>query len=139
MEGLSEYIHYTWNQFLWKNSKTMIKSCCKSSSLPEILIELAHINDLEMRLISLKIPIMKILTLPKRCQSKIKGSCVNAQSKLSSDFKLLPQLADHACVLPMKLKRKLMYRGHHMFEHVWPHWCLTLGQSKYHTLHWYWN
>lgn len=83
--------------------------------LPECLCEL---NQLEKHLISPIIPFMKILPLPKGQQKGIHGPVVCVPSDMTKVTEILPrQLSDNTLV-KIKLKRKLEYKGHHLFQQV---------------------
>ena len=71
-------------------------------------------------MISLRIPFMKLLALPSGKQRCIHGPAVNVPSKLDSVCTLLPGLPNEASMIPLKLKRKLRYKGHYMYEYVRP-------------------
>ena len=82
--------------------------------------ELAELNDIEIRLLSLRIPFMKIVALPRGKQKAIHGPAVNIPTKLDAVCNLLPRLPNEAEILPMKLKRKLCYKSHYMYDSVHP-------------------
>ena len=82
--------------------------------------ELAELNDIEIRLLSLRIPFMKIVALPRGKQKAIHGPAVNIPTKLDVVCNLLPRLPNEAEILPMKLKRKLCYKSHYMYDSVHP-------------------
>uniref|UniRef100_A0A8C4Q2W2 ubiquitinyl hydrolase 1 n=1 Tax=Eptatretus burgeri TaxID=7764 RepID=A0A8C4Q2W2_EPTBU len=63
---------------------------------------------------------MKIVALPKGGQKSIHGSAVNVPSKIDTVTSLLPRLPQDAKVVPLKLKRKLAYKGHYMHEYLRP-------------------
>ena len=63
---------------------------------------------------------MKLVGLPKGGQKAIHGSAVNVPSKLQPVVCLLPRLPDTTEVLPLKLKRKLSYKGHYIHEYIRP-------------------
>lgn len=63
---------------------------------------------------------MKLVGLPKGGQKAIHGSAVNVPSKLQPVVSLLPRLPATAEVVPLKLKRKLSYKGHYMHEYIRP-------------------
>ena len=45
---------------------------------------------------------------------KVNGPCVNVPTTLNKVFELLPRIPDEAQLVPMKLKRKIEYKGYHM-------------------------
>ena len=88
--------------------------------LAHIPNELKDLNTLELRMISLRIPFMKLLALPSGRQCCIHGPAVNVPSKLDSVCTLLPRLPNEASMIPLKLKRKLRYKGHYMYDYLRP-------------------
>ena len=78
------------------------------------------LNSLELRLISMRIPFMKMIALPRGQQRSIHGPAVNIPANLSSICDLLPRLPSESQLIPMKLKRKLKYKGHYMYEYICP-------------------
>ena len=88
--------------------------------LPVIPPELSCLNALEKRLISLRVPFMKMVALPSGKQHCIHGPAVNVPSKLGSVCELLPRLPSETELVPLKLKRKLSYKGHYLYDFVRP-------------------
>ena len=88
--------------------------------LEDIPTVLSDLNPMEIRLISLRIPFMKMVALPCGKQRSIHGPAVNVPTDLHPVCNLLPRLPSQAQVVPMKLKRKLCYKGHYMYEFVRP-------------------
>ena len=76
-----------------------------SLSLPDVPNELSNLMEIERKLISLRIPFMKILALHRAgSHFKINGPCVNVPTTLSRVCEFLPRLPDEAQLTPMKLK-----------------------------------
>ena len=88
--------------------------------LPQIPPELSSLNALELRLISLRLPFMKMVALPSGKQRCIHGPAVNVPSKLDCVCTVLPRLPSQSELIPLKLKRKLVYKGHYMYDYVNP-------------------
>ena len=86
--------------------------------LEPIPIELRDLNPMEIRLISLRIPFMKMMALPCDKQKAIHGPAVNVPTDLHPVCDLLPRLPSQAQIVPMKLKRRLCYKGHYMYKYV---------------------
>ena len=86
--------------------------------LPPIPPELSCLNALETRLISLRLPFMKMVALVSGKQRCIHGPAVNVPSKLDSVCTLLPRLPSETELVPLKLKRKLSYKGHYMYDYT---------------------
>ncbi|XP_062600308.1 uncharacterized protein LOC134261943 [Saccostrea cucullata] len=82
--------------------------------------ELKHLNHLERQLVALRIPFMKLLSLPKGGQKGVKGQVVNVPSNISSITTSLPRTINEAQMVKVKLKRKLSYKGHYQYEWVRP-------------------
>ena len=88
--------------------------------LENIPTELSDLSPLEERLICLRIPFMKMVALPCGKQRAIHGPAVNVPTDLTPMCTLLPRLPSQAQMVPMKLKRKLCYKGHYMYQYVRP-------------------
>ena len=87
--------------------------------------QLSGLNLLELRLISLRIPFMKMVALPSGKQRCIHGPTVNVPSKADTVCTVLPRLPSETELIPLKLKRKLAYRGHYMYDYISPEKVLT--------------
>ena len=88
--------------------------------LPAIPPELADQNALELRLICLCLPFMKMVALPSGKQRSIHGPAVNVPSKVDTVCNVLPRLPSQSELIPLKLKRKLAYKGHYMYDYITP-------------------
>ena len=88
--------------------------------LCEIPTELSRLNALELRLICLRVPFMKMVALPAGKQKSIHGPAVNVPSKVDTICNVLPRLPSQTELVPLKLKRKLAYGGHYMYDYVIP-------------------
>ena len=82
--------------------------------------ELSGLNALELRLISLRVPFMEMVALPFGKQRCIRGPAVNVPAKVDTICDVLPRLPSQTELVPLKLKRKLAYRGHYMYDYVIP-------------------
>ena len=87
--------------------------------------QLSGLNMLELRLISLRVPFMKMVALPSGKQRCIHGPAVNVPSKVDTICTVLPRLPSETELIPLKLKRKLAYRGHYMYDYISPEKVLT--------------
>ena len=88
--------------------------------LSEIPPELSGLNALELRLISLRVPFMKMVALPSGKQRSIHGPAVNVPSKVDTICDVLPRLPSQSELVPLKLKRKVAYKGHYMYDYIRP-------------------
>ena len=82
--------------------------------------ELSGLNPLELRLICLRLPFMKMVALPSGKQRSIDGPAVNVPSKVDTICNVLPRLPLQTKLVPLKLKRKLTYKGHYMYDYITP-------------------
>ena len=117
---VSEYICATCKQCLCsKKPKLPAQAVANGLELSDIPEELANLNDLERRLISLRIPFMKILSMFRYgSHYKVDGPPVNVPATIDKICKILPRIPDEAEVYPMKLKRKLKYKGNYMYNAI---------------------
>ena len=72
--------------------------------LPDKPAEL-NLNNLEERLISLRIPFMQIWALNSGGQLSLKGSVVNVPTEIEPTIRALPRLQHTSETIPVKLKR----------------------------------
>ena len=79
--------------------------------------QLSGLNMLELRLMCLRVPFMKMVALPSGKQRCIHGPAVNVPSKVDTICTVLPRLPSETELIPLKLKRKLAYRGHYMYDY----------------------
>ena len=77
--------------------------------------ELACLNSLE-HLISLHILFMKMLALPKGGQNGVHGPVTCVPANIVPSNNLLPHSSMERSLLPVKLKRKLTYKGHYEYQ-----------------------
>lgn len=63
---------------------------------------------------------MQIVNLPRGGQRGIKGCVVNVPSNLSTVTEILPRIPSNCGLVPIKLKRKLKYKGHAMYQSIRP-------------------
>ena len=111
-----------------KRGKLPVQAKANNLELDDMVAELSDLNSLEVRLISLRIPFMKMVALPCGKQRAIHGPAVNIPTNLTPACTLLPRLPSQAQMVPMKLKRKLCYKGHYMYQYVRPAKVLTALQ-----------
>ena len=68
---------------------------------------------------------MKMVALPSGRQQSIHGPAVNVPSNVDSVCEVLPRLPSQTELIPLKLKRRLCYKGHYMYNYVRPNVVLT--------------
>lgn len=96
------------------------QSLCNGLNIEPIPPELKELNVLERQLVALRIPFMKVLSLPKGGQKGVKGPCINVSSDLNKVTSSLPRPINEAQLVKVKLKRKLEYKGYHQFQWINP-------------------
>ena len=103
-----------------KEPRLPAQSCANGLQLQDIPEVLASLNDLERRFISMRIPFMKLVSLPRGGQYGINGPCVNVPAELTTICTVLPRLPQEVQLVHFKLKRRLKYKGHHMSAIIRP-------------------
>jgi hypothetical protein len=106
--------------FNLKRGKMPAQAKANNLGLDDVPAVLTDLNPMEVRLISLRIPFMKMVALPCGKQRAIHGPAVNVPTDLHPVCDLLPRLPSETQIVPMKLKRRLSYKGHYMYEYVRP-------------------
>ena len=79
--------------------------------------DLSHLNSLELRLICQRIPFMKMVGLPR---GKQHGPAVNVPAKTDVVCEQFPRLPSQCQLIPLKLKRRMKYKSHYMYDYVRP-------------------
>ena len=83
--------------------------------------EFRNLRPLETVLVARRTLFKKVIVMPKGQSPKVKGSICNIPiSDIDSNCNSLPRPADSNGVIVVKLKRKVEYRGHVLFEPVRP-------------------
>ncbi|XP_038139885.1 uncharacterized protein LOC119782800 [Cyprinodon tularosa] len=94
------------------------ESSINKLTLDPIPPQLACLNTLEQHLIALHIPFMKLLALPKGGQNGCHGPITCVPANISQTCSLLPRSNMEGSLLPVKLKRKLTFKGHYDYQFV---------------------
>ena len=115
----NEYVCRTCDRAL-KRGVMPLQAKANGLQLPAIPPELADLNALELKLICLRLPFMKMVALPSGKQRSIHGPAVNVPSKVDTVCNVLPRLPSQSELIPLKLKRKLAYKGHYMYDYITP-------------------
>ena len=108
-----------------KRGKIPPQAKVNNMELDEIPCELSVINNIESRLLSKRIPFMKMVALPRGKQTAIHGPAINVPTNLDKICTLLPRLPKEAEIIPFKLKRKFAYKSHYMYDYIRPELMLT--------------
>ena len=82
--------------------------------------EIANLNKLEKSLICKRMLFRKVTIMPKGQSPKVKGAICNIPVETDDVVNTLPRGADSNGLIMVKLKKKLIYRGHVFFEPVRP-------------------
>ena len=89
---------------------------------PEDSSILKELTDFEARLLAKRILFMKVTTLPRGRQKGIIGSVINVPADVDHTCESLPRTPSSPVIIPVKLKRKLEYKSHIIYQHVRPNW-----------------
>ncbi len=116
-----EWICFTCDRHLLKGTIPP-QAVVNGLSLDPIPEELKILNPLEKHLISIIQAFAKIVPLPKGGQKGIRGQMVCVPADLQKTADSLPWSLDTNSLIRVKLKRKLQYKGHHLF--------MTVSQKK---------
>ena len=95
------------------------QACANGLKLHNIPQELENITPLECRLVAKCIPFLTIL-LMKRYGGhyKVNGPCVNVPTQLDQVLEILPRMPNELQLHPLKLKCKLEYKSHYMYNMI---------------------
>ena len=116
-ERRREWICHTCHSHL-KNGALPTLAVANNLELVDIPPELSDLNILERYLIAKCITFAKIIPLPKGRQRAIQGNVVCVPSEVQETVNALPRLRSESQVMRVKLKRRLCYRGHQLFQTV---------------------
>ena len=72
---------------------------------------LSDLNELECRLLSLRITLKKLMQAPRGKQLNIHGNIVNVPADVSSIISMLPLLPHETAIIKVNLKQKLQYKS----------------------------
>jgi len=103
-----------------KRNRMPPQAAANNLQVPEIPEELQDFTNLEVSLISKRIPFMKILGLPRGKQKAMHGAAVNVPCNPDETCGILPRIPSSSSVITIKLKRKLKYRGHVFHQTIRP-------------------
>ncbi len=97
--------------------KIPAESVANNLALDPIPNELNSLNSLEQHLIAKNIPFMKMLALPRGGQNGVHGPVTCVPSNVTEVVNVLPR-SENDLLIPVKLKRKLTYKGHYDYKFV---------------------
>ena len=95
------------------------QACANGLLLDVIPQDLLHLSSLERCLISYQIPFITLIVMRRYGgHYKVNGPPVNVPTKLNHVIEMLPCLPHQLQLCPIKLKRKLEYKSHYMYDVV---------------------
>ena len=104
-----------------KKNCILCQAVCNKMGITFLLKEFESISRLERVLVSRRILFKKVAIMPKGKLPKIKGSLCNIPvNEVYDNCKSLPRPADSNGLLIVKLKCKVAYPSHFLFELVKP-------------------
>ncbi len=116
-----EWICHTCHRHLLKGNMPP-QASVNNLWLDDIPDELKALNALEMHLVSIIQPFMKIVPLPRGAQKGVRGQMVCVPANLQRTADSLPWTLNTGNLIRVKLKRKQQYKGHHL--------CMTVSQKR---------
>ncbi|VDI59060.1 Hypothetical predicted protein [Mytilus galloprovincialis] len=113
--------------------RTCLKSL-KKGKLPNLAIynklnfplkpQVLMLNSLEEKLVAPVSTFFQMRELPSGGQFGIQGNVVNVPADNMSTVKMLPRRLPESQTIPVKLKRRLRYKSHVMFQNIRPQKCI---------------
>ena len=79
-----------------------------------------ELSNLEERLVSPRLPFMQLREMPRGGQLNLRGNIVNVPADVNSTIKSLPRMMSEHDTIMIKMKRKLAYTHHVLFENIKP-------------------
>ncbi len=96
-----------------------------------------QLNELEERLVSLRIPFMQIRELPRGGQVSVKGNIVNVPTDANKVATSLPRRVNDSDTIPVKLKKRLSHKSHNFSQNIRPNKVMkALMYLKAHRKEW---
>ena len=89
-------------------------------NLPEIPKELQGLYPLEWRLLSPRLPFMKMYAVPRARQYKNRGNVVNVPADVANTVQSLPRMSDDLGTIKVQLKRHLKFKHSVMSQNIRP-------------------
>ena len=129
-------IHHR-NSLRQKKPKMPDQACANGLKLDDIPQDLQEISTIERRIISLRLPFLTILVMQKYgAHYKVNGPPVNVPTTLNQVIDMLPHMPQQLQIHPLKLKWKLEYKSHYMYDVIRKdHVMAALSWLKEHNHH----
>ena len=120
IDTMDEYICICCKKSLQqKKTKMPDQACANDLELHDIPQDLQHIMPLERRVISPQIPFITILIMRRYGgHYKVNGPPVNVPATLDQIIDILPHMPSNLQLHPIKLKCKLEYKSHYMYDMI---------------------
>ena len=100
-----------------RNPKMPDQACANGLKLDDIPQDLQQLLTLERRLISFRLPFITIIVMRRYGgHYKVSGPPVNVPTTLDQVINMLPHMPNQLQLYPIKLKRKLEYKSHYMYD-----------------------
>ncbi len=109
-----EWVCFTCHRHLLKGNMPP-QAAVNNLWLDDIPEELKALNALEMHLVSIVQPFMKVVPLPRGGQKGVRGQMVCVPANLQRTADSLPWTLNTNNLIRVKLKRKQQYKGHHLY------------------------
>ena len=104
-----------------KKKKMPPSATVNRMGFPEIPQHLKYLHQVEWRLVSPRIPFMKVFAAPCGGQKKNRGNVVNVPCDTVNTFQVLPHSGNEQQTIQIKIKRDLRYTNHVMSQNVRPY------------------
>ena len=104
-----------------RKKKIPPSSTANGMGFPDIPQHLKDLHQVEWRLVSPRIPFMKVFAAPRGGQKKIRGNVVNVPCDTVNTFQVLPHSGSEHQTIQVKIKRDLRYANHVMSQNVRPY------------------
>ena len=100
-----------------KIQKMPNQACANGLKLDDIPQDLQQLLTLERQLISFRLPFITIIIMRSYGgHFKVSGPPVNVPTTLDQVINMLPRMPNQLQLYPIKLKRKLEYKSHYMYD-----------------------
>ena len=114
-----QYICHTCHKRLLKGN-IPCQAVCNKLEVFKLPSDIPELRKLEKAVISRRLLFKKVAIMPKGQMPKVKGSICNVPVDTNKVYNVLPRASDSTGIIMVKLKRKLIYNGHVLFEPVRP-------------------